>query len=426
MTNEKKKTVYKLDQKFVDQLPLITEGNAKIYFDHALKGFGVSVGKTAKSYILQREVNRRSVRVTIARSYEISVARAREEARNLLHEMRGGHNPNAVKKAAIEAAYQKDSITLRHLLNQHIQSLTAKGCEYSSETYPKTLELHVPDWLDKSVASITRELVIEYHRKIGLHSQAAANTTFRIIRALLNQHRIDNPDCHNPVEILSLKKLWFTEKSREIRIKQHEMKPWIQALATQVANPVHRDYMLFLLLTGLRRNEAMRLTWKQVDFTGKSFRIEKTKNKKPLELPMTDFIEALLRRLWNMRDAECDKTAVWVFPSHLSKTGHLCEPKKSLAAINKHAGMSLRLHDLRRTFVSVATSIKISPYTIKKLVNHSVSGDVTAAVYNVMDVEDLREPMHQITNQLKTLMEIDTSHDDKVINLPLLAQAIGQ
>ena len=88
-----KRTLYKLDQKFVDALTFINDGPPKIFFDMTVKGFGVYVGRSVKTYILQREVNRKSVRVTIARTTERTVARAREDARNLLHEMRGGINP---------------------------------------------------------------------------------------------------------------------------------------------------------------------------------------------------------------------------------------------------------------------------------------------------------------------------------------------
>lgn len=418
MTIPNRKT-YKLDQKFVDQLPYITSGSSKIYFDQSVKGFGVAVGKTVKSYILQREVNRKSVRVTIARSTEVSVARAREEARNLLYEMRHGVNPNEERREAIDTTNTQNGTTLQHLLDQHVKTLNAKGFEYAFNAYPKTLKRHVADWLYLPVHKISREMVITRHRKIGEHSHAAANTTFRIIRALLNQHRIDTPDFSNPVEILSLKKLWFTEKARDIRIKSHEMKPWIQALYTHVENVIHRDYMLFLLFNGLRRNEAARLEWEHVDFRGRTFLIEKTKNKKPLELPMSDITEMLLKRMWNARDTQNGHTSKWVFPSALSASGHITEPKKSLAAINTSLEMSIRFHDLRRTFVSVANSVKISPYTIKKLVNHSVGGDVTAAVYNVMDVDDLREPMQQIADQYKKLMETNFNGDKKVLTLPL-------
>lgn len=415
MTTKSGRTLYKLDQKFVDQLPFISGGHPKIYFDSTVKGFGVCVGKTVKTFVIQREINRKSVRTTIARTMEITVARAREEARNLLHEMRGGHNPNLIKKQAAEAA-KEASYTLQMLLDQHLESLKLKGCIASANRYPKALNLHVKDWLELPVAAITREKVIERHRQIGLSTgKAAANAVFRTLRALYNLYRIDHAEFQNPVEILSLKKRWFPEKPRNIRIKPHEMKVWIQALLTQVENPVHKDYMLFLLLNGLRKNEGMNLAWDQVDFKGKSFRIEKTKNKKPLELPMTDLTEAILKSLWNRREIDNPLTSPWVFPSKLSITGHLYSVRNSLLAVNEASNMDINLHDLRRTFATIANMAKIPECTIKKLVNHSTAGSVTASVYIVMDVDALREPMQEITNAFKELMQIESAEASNVV-----------
>lgn len=397
------KNLHKLNQRYVDGLPL-ESSHQKIYFDDAVKGFGVCVGKTTKSYIVQREINHRSVRVTIARTHEMTVSNARAEASRLILSMRGGDNPNQRNKRVRTPATIK-AVTLQEILDQHVESLKLRGCDESADTYPKSLNKHVKDWLDKPVESITRDDVIERHRKIGTTvGKRSANKVLRVLRALYNQYRIDHPDFNNPVEILSLKKLWFPEQPRDTRIKPHELKRWIQSLQDTVKNPVHRDYMMFLLFTGLRKNEAMSLSWDQVDMIGKTFRITKTKNKKPLELPFTDAMETLLDRLRTQRNINDSKTSPWVFPSNMSETGHLYTVSRSLASVNKHSRLNIRLHDLRRTFVSMANSIRIPSYTIKKLVNHSSGGDVTASVYNVMDVDDLREPMQAITDAINKLM----------------------
>ena len=400
---QRPRTLHKLNQRYVDALPL-ESSQPRIYFDDTVKGFGVCVGKTTKSYIVQREINRRSVRVTIARTHEMTVSTARAEASKLMLAMRGGENPNQRNKR-VRTPIPIKAVTLRSILDQHVESLKLRGCDESADTYPKSLNKHVKDWLDEPVESITRDDVIHRHRKIGtVVGKRSANKVFRVLRALYNQYRIDHPDFSNPVEILSLKKLWFPEQARDTRIKPHELKRWIESLQSTVKNLVHRDYMMFLLLTGLRKNEAMSLAWDQVDMIGKTFRIMKTKNKKPLELPFTDTIESLLDRLRACRDMADSKTSPWVFPSTMSKTGHLYTVSRSLSSVNKQAGLSIRLHDLRRTFVSTANSIRIPSYTIKKLVNHSSGGDVTASVYNVMDVDDLREPMQAITDEFKRII----------------------
>jgi hypothetical protein len=54
---------------------------------------------------------------------------------------------------------------------------------------------------------------------------------------------------------------------------------------------------------------------------------------------------------------------------------------------------------LRRTFSTIAESIDIPAYAIKRLLNHKMKSDVTAG-YIVMDVERLREPMQKITDYI--------------------------
>ena len=62
----------------------------------------------------------------------------------------------------------------------------------------------------------------------------------------------------------------------------------------------------------------------------------------------------------------------------------------------KLPGISFTLHDLRRTFVTIAKNIDMSAYALKQLVNHKITNDV-AADYIVSDDKHLRKPMEQIS-----------------------------
>jgi len=63
------------------------------------------------------------------------------------------------------------------------------------------------------------------------------------------------------------------------------------------------------------------------------------------------------------------------------------------------SGVSFTLHDLCRTYITIAESIDISAYALKRLVNHKMTNDVTGG-YIVSDVERLRKPMEQISARL--------------------------
>ena len=71
--------------------------------------------------------------------------------------------------------------------------------------------------------------------------------------------------------------------------------------------------------------------------------------------------------------------------------------------IRSNSGVHFTVHDLRRTFITIAESLDISAYAVKSLVNHSTGGDVTAG-YIIMDVERLRAPMQKITDAIKQLI----------------------
>ena len=60
---------------------------------------------------------------------------------------------------------------------------------------------------------------------------------------------------------------------------------------------------------------------------------------------------------------------------------------------------------LRRTFITIAESLDIPVYALKKLPNHKTSSDVTAG-YVVIDIERLRKPMQMITDYILKLMDI--------------------
>ncbi len=55
------------------------------------------------------------------------------------------------------------------------------------------------------------------------------------------------------------------------------------------------DYLLFLLFTGLRRQEAATLKWFDIDLNDRSFTLTNTKNREPLTLPLTNYVYDLLQ-----------------------------------------------------------------------------------------------------------------------------------
>ena len=200
----------------------------------------------------------------------------------------------------------------------------------------------------------------------------------------------------NPVHRLSQTKAWYRVPRRQTIIKGHELPKWFQAVMN-VENEVIRDYMLFLLLTGSRREEGMTLEVKQVDLKDKSYTLLDPKNRQSITVPLPRYLYKVVKE----RIDKLPKGAKYVFPGNGSK-GHLVDPRRQTIKIIEESKVKFTLHDLRRHFITVADGLDLSVFAIKRLVNHSIGSDVTSG-YVVSDVERLRAPMQKIEDRILTL-----------------------
>ncbi len=159
-----------------------------------------------------------------------------------------------------------------------------------------------------------------------------------------------------------------------------------------------KDYLMLLLLTGLRRTEGATLRWADIDFQSKvlTVRAELAKNGSEHRLPLSDYLyELLQRRYLDRADSE------YVFPGQ-GGTHHMVDSDHVILGVAAKADCPFILHDLRRTFLTVAERLALSYVVLKKLANHSGRNDTTFG-YIVVDVERLREPMQKITNEFLRL-----------------------
>ena len=82
--------------------------------------------------------------------------------------------------------------------------------------------------------------------------------------------------------------------------------------------------------------------------------------------------------------------------------GRMAQPHWQIQKVIEASGVEFCLHDLRRHFITVAESLDLSVFAVKRLVNHSMGSDVTSG-YVVSDVERLRGPIQKIENKILSL-----------------------
>ena len=107
---------------------------------------------------------------------------------------------------------------------------------------------------------------------------------------------------------------------------------------------------MLLLFTGLRREEAMQLRWDQVDLKARTMTIPDPKNREPHTLPLSDFVYNLLVR------RQAVSASPFVFPGQ-GPRGHAIFIGRHLRKVVERSDVTFALHDLRRTFITVAESL---------------------------------------------------------------------
>ncbi len=322
----------------------------------------------------------------------MSHGEARVEAKKLGASMTlTGVNPNAKKRER-----RRRDATLTDAYADYIDGRGVKGTTLAN--YERAMRLYLARWHDTPLKAITRDDVRRTYAQGVKRSEAGATTAMRLLRAIYTYadgHYVDTDGrpilLDNPVGELSRKRLWAKPKARTARLRREDFAPWFAAL--DALEPLPRDYLRVVLLTGLRRREAAALEWSRVDLDARipTATVLDTKNGDPLVLPLSSAVVDILRA---RREGSRSR---WVFPSS-AKSGHIEEPKNATAKVRELTGIEASPHALRRSFVSVAESIDICPYVIKRLVNHRSGGDVTEAHYVEIELPRLLAATQAVTD----------------------------
>ena len=343
--------VLKLNDKSIAKLKAPDpSGQQQFYWDSVQTGFGILVsGKTnVKSYVAKGQLNGRGVLKTLGRVGTITQAEARQAARELSRDLGAGVHPTRQKPS---------SLTLGEWLTAYLSGNDLKP--RTKEAYTDLVARYFADWVNLPLREIDRGMVEARHLAIGKQvvdaargtGKASANGAMRVLRAVYN-FALDKTDTlpPNPVR---LKRQWHKIPPRERIVGHDDMAAFYQAVM-QLPSPIGRDYLLTVMFTGLRRREAAGLRWSDVDFQAKTLSIPADRNKagRQLTLPLTDYVHDLL-----VARRAIGKTE-YIFHAD-SASGHLEHPHYFLALVAKACGVRVSVHDLRRTFITVAESCDI-------------------------------------------------------------------
>ncbi len=403
----------RLTRNVVERAEPMEGGRQKVYFDTALAGFGVVVGKTAKTFFAQGAVRgkNKNRRVTIGRYPTMSVDRARREAQVELGKMGQGEDPAETRLAEERErdARRAEAITLGAAVELYLAAPKMRTrSPRTVEGYRWAAAKYFAGWRDTPLSEITPRMARERHLEIGSrHGTYAANGAMRLFRAVWNRAvRQHQTLPTNPVVNVD----WFVEHRRDAALAPEELRAW-HAEVLAMKNPIRRDYLIFVLFTGLRRRSAAGVEWAHVDLDSGTLLVPKPKGgeSRAFTLPLSNHVVELLRRR-RKEDEPFYPGSKWAFPAE-SASGHIEEPKPNAG---EKFSVKVTVHGLRHLYISAATEAGVSPYPLKLLTNHKLpKGDVTAG-YVHLDAEALRPEQQRVTDHLLRRVKPDPGGEEVV------------
>jgi integrase len=392
----------KLTNNFINTKIDFTEpGKVAFYRDDELTGFCLKVTHTSMTYFAECRVNGATRRVTIGRHPLWSPDDARQKARVILGKMAAGVDPRKPEGR---------NITLREAFQEYMDSRPMRRNTVYS--FNRIMNKELADWLDKPVTRITKQMVVERYRQLienhtkGTNGYAAANVVMHTLRACLYyvsfKYAVGNEVLipENPVTVLGQMRLWKKLPPRQGVIPDHKLAPWYQAVML-LGNPTARDYYLVLILTGLRRSEAARLEWTDIDLEAGTLTVrqEIAKNAREHRLPLSDFLLDLM-----LRRKGTSKGSPFVFPGYRRK-GRYHGCYRTVKYLREASGCDFIVHDLRRNFLTMAERVDTPHHVLKKLAGHSNREDVTSD-YLIVGTERMRPFMQAITDKFLEVMGV--------------------
>lgn len=382
---------FKFTEAEIRKLPLNEKGTQALYWDTEIRGFGLRVNGGSKSYIVQARVKGREKRITVGRTSVFDLKSARAEAQSILSQMYRGIDVSAQNKEDI-----KNAVTLGKAFQSFEIEKKNKLKKGTLDNYRSFMKNHFADWKNTQLTSISTQMVIQRHGKITKTGPYAANHAMVFLGTLFDYTfaEDDNPP-RNPVRVLGKdkKNLYNDFEQKVSPITQANLRKWVDAIANLNNNSMKAAF-LTILLTGLRKQECLKLRWNDVDFMENVINIPHPKNRKPLTIPLSTQLISIFQAMHK----STNRHPKWVFPS-TCYDGRITDLKSAVRIIRREHSFDFVTHDLRRTFLTLAYKLKISDFTIASLANHTPKLAVTARYIN-KDTEYVRSQVQIISDDI--------------------------
>jgi integrase len=310
-------------------------------------------------YLRYKNMQGKTTHVKLGRTTELTLAQARKLAQSTKAEVLLGADPQAERKR------QRQVPTFAEFAHEHYLPYI-KPRKRSWQRDACLLRCHLlPAFGESLLNSITRAQVTQLHT--ALHDSGRAPATcdqvLILLRRMLNLAVEWELLEQNPA---AKAKLFNVDNRKERYLSDEEMSRLLHILKTDRNRPVCL-VILFLLSTGARVREALRMRWSDVDTEKRSWRIpaENSKSKKPRVVPLGNVALDVLKAARALHEN----------PEHVFLSMRTGKPLTNIrmmwTRLREAAGLpDFRIHDCRHNFASVLVNNGRSLYEVQQILGH--------------------------------------------------------
>lgn len=354
-------TRFRFSTRVIEQLkPCPADAGAKAieYTDTEIPGFKLAVSKTGRKTFSLRYTFRDAKRAArIGEFPGTSLAAARIVAQEMRGLLDRGIDPQESRDR------EKTSPTLANFAEEYLKY--AKQHKRSWKDDESKLRLHIiPRFGRKRLCDLTRrdvELFIGEVRQS--HKPSTANRFLCVISTIYRRAMAWEQTDRNPCTGIQR----FRENNQRQRfLSPEEIGRMLVAMESD-PNKVAVAALRFLLLTGVRRQEALKARWEHVDLERRVLFLPHTKAGRARYVQLNQAAVEILTEIGTR------ELSTWVFPSSKDASKPLNDPRRTLWRALATAGITdhVRVHDLRHTFASLAVNSGQSLFAVQGLLSHS-------------------------------------------------------
>lgn len=379
--------VARISKRTVDGLECEAGSAYAILWDDRLKGFGVKATATgAKSYLVQYRMGGRDTRVrkvVLGRHGSPYTAEsAREHAERLLHDVRGGVDPVEAERASrakvADDARFEFSVFVERFMERHVRANELRSEADIEGTFRRDL---TPRFAGRSIRDIKSSEIKAALGEIGDRSQSAANKAYKWLSCLYSWGQKKDDLDASPMGGVGKP---APEGKRQRYLNEGEI-----VLLVSILHAMSRQFaalILLLLLTGQRLREVAGMRWEEIDLTRGEWIVPgaRTKNKLDHLVPITPQMLAVLLEL----DPPADGLGFVLTTTGRTPISGFSDMKEEIDELIAEARDQPMppwvVHDLRRTFRTGCSQLRLRPDHAEAVMNHvsAVTGGIEG-VYNV-------------------------------------------